>query len=298
MKYVFFGTPEFAARVLEKLIASGLAPAVVVCNPDRPVGRKQVLTAPPIKSLFLKPEARNLDGAVPVLQPEKLDDGFRFQVSGFRPDLFVIASYGKILPADVLAIPRLGTVVVHPSLLPKYRGATPIQSALLAGDATTGVSLLLADEKVDHGPVLAKREAHIVKRETYETLVQKLANLAGELLVETLPKYVAGEITLQSQDESQATFTKKFTTEDSYVLEADLKTALDGSNPEAARAIDRKIRALNPEPGVWSQINGLAIGHTQITGNKRVKLLDAEVVDGALKLTVIQIEGKNPQKLV
>ena len=149
MRYVFFGTPEFAAIVLRQLLDANLLPVGVVCNPDRPVGRKKVITPPPVKSLVMKHETWN----IPVLQPEKLDERFMLQVSSFMPELFVVAAYARIIPRSILDIPANGAIGVHPSLLPRLRGASPIQSAILNGEQNTGVTLYHMDTEVDHGPV-------------------------------------------------------------------------------------------------------------------------------------------------
>ncbi len=274
MNYIFFGTPEFAAIILEKLIAAGFPPAAVVCNPDRPVGRKKVIAKPPTKILAEKYN-------IPVLQPEDIID-----LKALKSDVFIVAAYAKIIPKEILDIPRLSAIGVHPSLLPKYRGASPIRGAILGGETETGVTLYLMDEKVDNGPIVAASHLPLATGETYETLLKKLAELGGNLLAEALPKFLAGEITPQPQDRSQATFTKKFTTEDGFINHRDLELAERGENPEQAAAIERKIRALNPEPGVWTMRNG-----------KRVKLLETQIQDGKLLLTKIQIEGKKPKVL-
>ncbi|MFA5084446.1 MAG: methionyl-tRNA formyltransferase [Candidatus Paceibacterota bacterium] len=266
MEYIFFGTPDFAAIILEKLIKAGMPPVAVVCNPDRPVGRKKIITPPPSKVLAEK-------HGIKTYQPEKLGiDDLWSKIA--EMDFAVVAAYAKIIPKEILEIPRLGTIGVHPSLLPKYRGSSPIQSVILNGESETGVTLFLADEKVDHGKIVASIKYKVSNDETYETLVKKLAELGGDLLVETLPKFLKGEINPLPQDESQATYTKKFINEDGYV-------DLEKDKPEI---IERKIRALNPEPGVWTMIN-----------NKRTKLLEAKLIDGKLKITKIQIEGKKPQ---
>jgi len=277
--YVFFGTPDFAATILEKLIGAGFLPAAVVCNPDRPVGRKKVLTAPPTKILAQKYN-------IPVLQPENIrtSDVLTltpiFGTSDVRKfDILIVAAYAKIIPEEILQIPRLGTIGVHPSLLPRHRGASPIQSAILEGDEVTGVTLYLLDEKMDHGPIITGREFPISNLQ-FSTLRQKLAELGGELLIETLPKFVSGEIKPQVQNEEYATYTKKFKTEDAYVdLEKD-----------SPAIIEKKVRALNPEPGVWTMQNG-----------KRMKILEAELdpaaAGGKLVLKKIQFEGKTPQFL-
>jgi len=281
MQYVFFGTPEFAAIILDKLIAAGFAPSAVVCNPDRPVGRKKVITAPPVKQLIARRKVQS-----EILQPEDLFT-IRDKLLAIRPDVFVVAAYAKIIQKEILDIPRLGSIGVHPSLLPKYRGPSPIQAAIINGDAETGVTLYLLDEKVDHGPIISSVKCQVSSKENCESLQKKLAELGGSLLVETLPKFLDGAIRPQPQNEAEATYTKKFTAEDGFVDQEDLREAASGSNPQKAAAIERKIRALNPEPGVWvADRNG-----------KRTKLLEANIADGKLMLKKTQLEGKKPIEL-
>ncbi|KKW16579.1 MAG: Methionyl-tRNA formyltransferase [Parcubacteria group bacterium GW2011_GWA1_50_14] len=277
--FIFFGTPDFAAIILRKLCAGGLIPLAVVTNPDRPFGRKKVITPPPAKRV-----AREY--GIPVLQPETITSDFFKELRGITADLFIVVAYAKILPADLIGLPPRGVLGVHPSLLPKLRGATPIQTAILNGDENAGTTIFLLDEKVDHGHIIASAKCQISKNYTYEILMRKLAELSGELLVETLPKFAENEITPKQQDESLATYTKKFTSEDVFIEPADLKSAQNGG-PEAV-IIERKIRALNPEPGVW----------TRDEQEKRLKLLEAEISDGKLKLKKIQLEGKLPQTLI
>ncbi len=280
MNYVFFGTPKFAAIILEKLINAEMPPVALVCNPDRPVGRKQIITPPPTKLLALEHD-------IAVLQPESLESD-KSQITNYKPDFFVVAAYAKILPREILEIPRLGVIGVHPSLLPKFRGPSPIQSAILAGEKETGVSLFLMDERLDHGPVIAERKIAIDNLFVYSReLENRLAEMSAELLIETLPKFTRGEITPIPQDESQATYTRKFTSEDAFVSEEDLAAATSGSSPEKAIEIDRKIRALNPEPGVFTL--SLSKG-----GPRRIKLLKAAIEGDRLVLKKIQEEGKNP----
>ncbi|MDO8664347.1 MAG: methionyl-tRNA formyltransferase [Candidatus Liptonbacteria bacterium] len=290
MKFVFFGSPEFASIILEKLIAAGFVPEAVVCNPDRPVGRKKVITPPPTKVLAKKHN-------IPVFQPETLEN-FKLQILNYKFDFFVVAAYAKILPKDIVEIPKLGTIGVHPSLLPKYRGASPIQSAILAGEKETGVTLYLLDEKMDRGEIVSSIKYQVSSDDTYKTSEKKLAELGGSLLAETLPKFLAGEITPKPQNESEATYTKKFSTEDAFIEEKELESALSGTNPEIACSIYRKILALTPEPGVWTYANTLTNGHIRISdGTKRVKLLEAELQNGKLILKVIQTEGQKPIKV-
>lgn len=269
MKYVFFGSPEFAAIILRCLIATGMPPALVVCNPDRPVGRKKIITSPPTKMIAAK-------HGIPVCQPERLSvDSLSLTPSSFSSiDFFLVAAYAQIIPEKVLKLPRLGTIGVHPSLLPYYRGATPIQSVILNGDTETGVTLYTMDDKMDHGEIVKNEKCKVKNEETYTTLLKKLAELSGVLLIETLSKFMKGEIILTPQDHTQATFTKKFETADGFV-------DLAKDDPII---IDRKVRALNPDPGVY----------TFVDGKRRMKILETEIVDEKLQLIKVQMDGKKP----
>ncbi|PIU98594.1 methionyl-tRNA formyltransferase, partial [Candidatus Wolfebacteria bacterium CG03_land_8_20_14_0_80_40_12] len=189
MNYVFFGTPEFAAIILEKLINVGLLPQAIVCNPDKPVGRKKIVTPPPTKLVIRN---QKIEDRIKILQPEDLD--FKFQILNSKFDFFIVAAYAKILPKGILNIPRLGTIGVHPSLLPKYRGPTPIQTAILNGDEETGASLFLLDEEIDHGKIISNEKLEM-RNEDYKILSKKLAGLGAELLIKTLPDFMAGKIT-------------------------------------------------------------------------------------------------------
>ena len=279
MRYIFFGTPKFAAIILEKLIEAGIPPVALVCNPDRPAGRKQVITPPPTKLVARK---QKIENRIKVFQPEELDE-IHVSLSTLQPDLFIVAACAKILPKEILEIPKLGIIGVHPSLLPKYRGPSPIQSAILAGEKETGVSLFLMDEKLDHGNVVSSIKYQVSREENYETLEKKLAELAGDLLVEALPKFVKGEIAPLPQDESQVTYTKKFTSEEGFISPEDLELATSGASPEKAVEIHQKTRALNPEPGGWT-----------IKDTKRIKLLETELQNYKLLLKRIQEAGKKP----
>ncbi len=286
MRYVFFGTPRFAAIVLKELVGAGMPPAALVCNPDRPVGRKKIVTPPPTKQVATVADAANA-GPIAVFQPEKLnDEGFLADLRSLAPDFFVVAAYAKIIPRTVLDIPRLGTLGTHPSLLPKYRGASPIQSVLLAGESMTGTTIYAMDEKMDHGPIFGQRTLAIAADETYPSLEGKLAHLSANLLIEIMPQFHAGKTAPQVQDEAAATFTKKFTADDGFVAEDDLRNA-EGKDAAQAHVLLNKIRALNPEPGCWTLHNG-----------KRVKLLEATLgANGLLKLLVVQEEGQKPKRV-
>ena len=234
-KIVFFGTPDFAMPVLEALIKNGY-------------------NVSHLKSKSLKDEA--------------IFDEFK----KLNPDVCVVAAYGRIIPQKFLDIPKYGFINVHPSLLPKYRGPSPIQTALLNDDKETGVSIMLIDAEVDHGPVLATRELSMsnVQFSNHDELAKELFKIGANLLIETLPKYIKGEIKPQEQDHSQATFTKMFKREDGKI-----------NWSEPSEKIFAQIRALNPEPGTWTTWKG-----------KIINIKKAELYSGEIEIKTIQMEGR------
>jgi methionyl-tRNA formyltransferase len=194
-------------------------------------------------------------------------------------DFFIVAAFGKILKKEIIDIPPKGVIGVHPSLLPKYRGPSPIQAVILNDEKETGTTLFLIDEKIDHGPILAQRELEFpISNFQFPILSKKLAELGVDLLIETLPKFVKSEIKPMPQNEAEATYTKKFTSEDAQV-------DLTRDDP---RQIWLKIRALNPEPGVFTIL--------ELKNDKkmRLKLLEADFKSGRLELIKVQPEGKKP----
>ncbi len=286
MKYIYFGAPEFAADILSALVRGGMTPVAVVTNPDRPRGRKKIMTPPAVKSAML-----GCGGGADILQPEVLDDVFIATLARYGAEVGVLAAYGKIIPPAVFSLFPKGIVVVHPSLLPKYRGATPIQAVILEGDRETGTTLFVMDKKVDHGSIIGQRNVLIANTDTYTTLAKKLAVVSAELLCEVLPAYVAGDGMSRAQDESQASYTKKLTSQDGYVDPQDFYFACHPDEPYGEEGsyikkyppekIWRMVRALNPEPGVWTMQDG-----------RRMKILEADVVDGKLAVKRIQFEGE------
>ncbi|MDI6734494.1 MAG: methionyl-tRNA formyltransferase [Patescibacteria group bacterium] len=265
-KFAFFGTPEFAAIILKKLIEAGFKPGIIICNPDRPVGRKKIITPPPTKIIAG-------ENGIKIYQPEKFDiDEFKKEIGEI--DFAIVAAYAKIIPSGILNLPRLGTIGVHPSLLPKYRGPSPIQETILHDEKETGITLFMVDEKIDHGPIVVKNNLKIEKNDNYQTLHDKLALLGAELLIKTLPKIK--NTVPEPQNEKEATFTKKIKTEDAFV-------DLEKDNP---KIIWQKIKAFNPEPGVYAFQNG-----------KRMKILEAGFVDGKIVLKRIQFAGEQPKTL-
>jgi methionyl-tRNA formyltransferase len=288
MKFVFFGSPRFAEVVLKKLLEENLVPVALVCNPDRPVGRKKIVTPPLTKQLI--ENVANIPGSpilTKILQPEKLDANFIERLRILAPDFFIVAAYAKIIPQTILDIPRLGTLGTHPSLLPKYRGASPIQSVILNGEDMTGATIYKMDAGMDSGPILAGAEWPIAENEQYPQLEEELALLSAHLLIaQVISPFYEGTIAAIPQDDAQATFTKKFKTEDGFVDEKELMAA-EAGNRALAETILNKINAFTPEPGAWTIRNG-----------KRIKLLAGKIADsGALKLSKIQIEGEKPKSV-
>lgn len=268
MNYIFFGTPHFAVIILEALIEAGYLPTLVMTVPDKPKGRSHVLTPPPVK-IFAE------ERGISVLQPTALkNDSIIDAIAALRPDFFIVAAYGKIIPKGILDIPKKGGINIHPSLLPKYRGPSPIQAAILNGDETTGVTIMLMDEEMDHGPILAQRIFKEVEppvrgstsRPTAEELSKNLAELGAQLLIETIPKWLAGEITPQEQDHAKATYTKIIMKEDGRI---DWR--------KSAEEIERMARAYAPWPSAWTIMCDTK-GRTKRRGMMRVKILKARVL--------------------
>ncbi|MFC1788103.1 methionyl-tRNA formyltransferase [Patescibacteria group bacterium] len=292
MKIIFFGTPTFAVPFLSKLVHdSEIEVTAVVCQSDKPVGRKQILTPPPVKSFAL-------DHNLQVLQPKTLKDESAAQsLTNLEADLFVVVAYGKIIPKNILDLTPLGCINVHPSLLPKYRGPSPMQYAILNGDSQTAISIMLLDEGMDTGPVLATEMIGLDDNETYESLSKKVELQGPKLLIQTLKRYQAGEITPLEQDDSKASITKLLKREDGHI---------DWSKD--MKSIDQQVRAFYPWPGTWSLWN-------RNNSELRLKIIELKPVDfkndlppgtvkvdedrllidcadGTLEITQIQPEGK------
>ena len=233
-RLVFAGTPEFAQISLQALVESGRTPVAVLTQPDRPAGRGKKMTASPVKQY-----AESL--GIPVLQPTTLrDEAVVTELQALRPDVFIVAAYGLILPQNVLDIPTHGCLNVHASALPRWRGAAPIQAAILAGDETTGISLMAMTAGLDCGPVYHIDEVSIGETETAGELHDRLAALGGRSLVEHLDAIVKGDMAAAAQDESLATYAPKIDKKDA---------ALDWSL--SAVELARRVRAYNPFPGAF-----------------------------------------------
>lgn len=289
MTIVFWGTSEFAVPALEALHGAGFD-LTIITMPDQPTGRKKILTPPPVKVTAEKLGLK-------VLQPSKLkDDAFFEEYKSLSPDLCVVTAYGKIIGQRYLDVPKHGFLNIHPSLLPKYRGPSPIQTAIMNGDTETGVVITIVDADMDHGPILKKQEVRIMNQETYTELHDRLAEIGAKLLVETIPEYVNGKIKPQEQDHSKATFCKMLEREDGRI---------DWSR--SPQEIYNQIRALNPEPGTWTTwpsfaeacATAKAIGGTRSAGkqDKILNIKSAKLVDGKLQLVTLQLESKKETSL-
>jgi len=269
--FAFFGTDNFSVGVLDELKKVGFLPTLIITSLDKPKGRGLKITPPPVKLWAI-------ENKIDFLQPEKLDEKFNLEIGNWKLEIGVVASYGKILPAKILASFPKGTLNVHPSLLPKYRGASPIQAQILNDEKKVGITIILMDEKMDNGPVLARRELEIPSPNNQipnnKELAKKLAEEGGKLLAETLPKWLAGEIKPIPQDNSQATFCQKITKEDGLI---DLNSD--------SRQNFLKIQAFAGWPGAYFFVeqNGKKI---------RMKITKASFVNGQLKIESVIPEGK------
>lgn len=243
MRIVFFGTPEFAVASLRALLRERFTVAGVVTQPDKPQGRsRSTLVPPPVKTAAL-------EAGLPVLQPTRpVGDLFLAALRRLEPDLGVVVAYGHILRREVLDTPPRGMINVHASLLPRLRGAAPIQHAILAGDRETGISIMRMEEGLDSGPVLHRVATPIDDGETAGTLTARLAGIGATALVEALSLLSAGSVKPQPQDESRATYAPKISRE---------SARLDWSRD--AGAVERQIRAFDPIPGAWTTLDGAPV---------------------------------------
>lgn len=266
--FAFFGTSRFAVIVLEDLKTKfGIIPSLLITQPDKPVGRKQIITPPETK---VWAEANGVD----VLQPNTLkDEDVKNILKNF--DFFVVASYGKIIPEEILNIPSKGAINIHPSLLPKYRGASPIQNQILNGEKEVGTTIMLMDSEVDHGPILGQKIIDTSSLLPYEELEEILAHESAELFENLLPKYLTGEIKPIDQDHSKATFTEIISKEDGKI-KLDVEDLVNY----------RKYLAFHSWPKVYF--------FKEIDGTKKRNIItEAEFENGKFKIKKIIPEGKN-----
>lgn len=289
-RIVFMGTPEFALPTLERL-ATHYPLVGVVTQPDRPAGRGRRMVASPVKEFALAE-------GIPLFQPERLRRVEAVEhVRAWAPDLIVVAAYGQILRPSILEIPRLGVLNVHASLLPRWRGAAPVQAALLAGDTVTGVTIMKLDEGMDTGPVVAKREVPILPGEMGGELEARLAEIGGQLLLGVLPDYIAGLVQPQPQPQEGVTLAPRMTAE---------AASIDWMC--SAAVLECHVRAFAPTPGAFTLWNGARLKVLQgeaVADDKTDVILPGTVFlwgklpavvtgDGALVLLQVQMAGKRP----
>jgi methionyl-tRNA formyltransferase len=242
LRLVFMGTPELAAVCLDALLRAPEFQVVgVVTQPDRPKGRDLKLTPPPVKELALRHH-------LPVLQPAKArDESFLAQLTAWQPELIAVAAFGQILPQSILDLPKFGCLNVHTSLLPKYRGAAPIQTAILNGDAETGVTIMKMDIGLDTGAILSVERTPIDAADNAQTLHDRLAKLGAALLAKTIPDYIAGRITPQPQPNEGVSHCAKIKKQDG---------AIDWNLP--ARTLWNRVRGFTPWPGAFTHLTAQA----------------------------------------
>jgi methionyl-tRNA formyltransferase len=286
IRIVFMGSPDFALPGLSALAAARNYQVVgVVTQPDRASGRGRELKAPPVKTLALELN-------IPIVQPEKLHEA-KAQIQEWNPDLIVVAAFGQILKTDVLDLPPYGCVNVHASLLPRWRGAAPINAAILHGDKETGVTIMQMDVGLDTGPMLARKSIRIKPDDTAGSVTQALSVLGSDLLIDILPNYISGKLTPQPQPSEGATYAPMLRKEDGL---------LDFRRP--AVELERRVRAMNPWPGAWFEWNGnplkvmrasvVSVEKSLVSGSRftvegRPAVQSAE---GALVLDEVQPAGK------
>lgn len=294
MKIVFFGTPAFSAEILKYLVEKGLDVVAVVTQPDKIQGRHLKLQEPAVKKM-----AQSLSLNVPILQPKKITtEDFRNSISAFEADLFVVVAFGQIFPESILELPRLKCINVHTSLLPKYRGAAPIQRCLMEGELETGVSIMYMVKELDAGDVLASQVLPIDSKMNAHSLAVALCEISKKLLYDTIVKLDQGKINAEPQNHKEATYAKKVTPKDAEISWD--KTAIE---------ILRQFRGVTPKPGAWtafslrgkqarlkildlilSPLEG-APGEVLAYGSKGIVVACKE---GAIKIIKLQIEGKKP----
>ena len=290
MRVVFMGTPNYSIPVLEALLSLGCQVAGVYTQPDRARGRGLGLEAAPVKSF-----ARERD--LPVFQPESLG---RFEISdelsSLKPDVVMVAAYGKMLPPQLLKIPPHGCLNIHPSLLPQYRGPSPVASAILQGERNTGVTLMHIDQGADTGPIIAQRQVAIAPDDTTASLTPQLFEVGAQLLIESLSLWVEGKIRDHPQDHSQATFTTKIAKKDG-----------EARWDQPAQELELRIRAFTPWPGLYTHWQGRVLkvlearaldrdvsGETGLVVALEEASLPVGVITGAgvLGLVSLQVEGR------
>jgi methionyl-tRNA formyltransferase len=276
MDLIFCGTPQFAVPTLEKLLAEGFQIDLVVSQPDEPSGRGYEVKPPPVKQVAER-------ARIPVFQPAKLKDPATQEfLSKYHPDAVVVVAYGRIIPPWMIDLPRLGCINLHASLLPRYRGAGPIQWAIIRGESVTGVTTMKIDPGMDTGDILLMREIPIREDDTTETLSESLSRIGADLMIETLRGLERGELTPRPQDHSQATLAPMLKKEDGRI---------DWRLP--AREISWRVRGLRPWPGAYSTFRGknLHVWSAAVAATPPSQLAPGTLIGGVGKLSVACGQG-------
>ncbi len=269
VNFTFFGSSRFSVTVLDELEKLGFIPSLIVTTPDKPQGRKLILTPNVVKTWAISK-------GIKVFDPAKIDLPFIEQLKQESSDVFIVASYGKILPETLINLPPQKTLNIHPSLLPKYRGASPLQSAMLDDQKNTGVTIMRIDEKMDHGPIVAQKNVTMIEWTTYEEFEILMAREGANLIASILPDWVAGKIIEKEQNHSSATYTKKMTKEDGLI-------DLQAENVDPYLNF-RKIQAYHEWPQAY-----FFIEHTE--KKIRVKITAASFKNGELIIEKVIPEG-------
>lgn len=278
IRFAFFGSSSFSVIILQELQKAGFIPAIIITTPDKPKGRKLVLSPTPVK---VWAEENNIK----VYDPAKLKGEFVDTLRQENCELFIIASYGKIIPREIVEMPKHKTLNVHPSLLPKYRGASPLQSAILNDDKNTGISIMITDEEMDHGPILRQKNITVEEWPDYQTFEDKMAHESGALLIEVLPLWIEGKIIPQEQNHSEATFTKKISKQDGLIdlLNSDrnnfLKVQAFSVWPQAyflQKKNDKEIRVKIKKASFDDQNQKMIIESVVPEGSKEMSFADFE----------------------
>ncbi len=274
---VYFGSPDFSAAILEAAATvPGIKVVGVVTSPDKPVGRKQIMTPSPVAALAARYD-------LPVFKPEKLTPENLAHLKLLKPDLFLVVSYGKIIPSDYLTTPARGTFNLHFSLLPKYRGALPISEVLKNGEPETGITLMVMDEQIDHGPIISQEKIGIDINDNCEILTNKLTQAAITLLTRDLPVLASGSFRAVPQDEAAATVTPSIRSRSrasAFLPWKQIKAALTGQD---ALTTHNLIRSNNPDPGAWTKIDDLEL-----------KIVKTTLLGAQLIIELVQLPGKSP----
>ena len=289
MRIIYLGTPDFAVKPLLKLIENGYNVVAVVCNNDKPVGRKQVLTPPPVKTVALQ-------NNISCYQYDKIRVEGVEDLKSLNPDLMVTCAFGQILSQEILDIPRLGVINIHASILPKYRGASPIHYAILNGEQKTGITIMKTDIGIDTGDIIMQEEIDILEKQTMGELFESLSVLGADLIVKALPRIIDGSCTFIKQDEKKATHTK--------IIKKEM-AKIDWNND--AKDIVNQIRAFNPSPVAFTTFenNPFKIYEAEVCSLKggvgKILKADNQLVigckDSSVSLKVVQKAGGKPMNI-